>query len=148
MSVAMIFPGQGSQSVGMLADLAEAEPAVRETFDEASDCLGYDLWDLCQAGPEELLGRTDHTQPAMLTAGVAVFRAWKARGGAAAAVMAGHSLGEYTALVCAGYLDLRSGVCWRFAIQHRTQTRGSSRSSHAGGGTRRKRRPGSDSRPR
>ena len=110
MSVAMIFPGQGSQSVGMLADLAEAEPAVRETFDEASDCLGYDLWDLCQAGPEELLGRTDHTQPAMLTAGVAVFRAWKARGGAAAAVMAGHSLGEYTALVCAGYLDFRQAV--------------------------------------
>ena len=110
MSVAMIFPGQGSQSVGMLADLAEAEPAVRETFDEASDCLGYDLWDLCQAGPEELLGRSDHTQPAMLTAGVAVFRAWKARGGAAAAVMAGHSLGEYTALVCAGYLDFRQAV--------------------------------------
>lgn len=110
MSVAMIFPGQGSQSVGMLADLAKAEPVVLETFAEASDCLGYDLWDLCQAGPEERLGQTDHTQPAMLTAGVAVFRAWNARGGAAASVMAGHSLGEYTALVCAGYLDFRQAV--------------------------------------
>lgn len=110
MSVAMIFPGQGSQSVGMLADLAAAEPIVRETFAEASDCLDYDLWHLCQEGPEEALGQTDRTQPALLAAGVAVFRAWTARGGRTASIMAGHSLGEYSALVCAGRMAFRDAV--------------------------------------
>lgn len=104
-ALALVFPGQGSQSVGMLAELAVAEPAVIETFAEASEALGYDLWKLVQEGPEQDLNRTDRTQPAMLAAGVAVWRVWQARGGQIPALMAGHSLGEYTALVCAGALD-------------------------------------------
>ncbi|MFW6350152.1 MAG: ACP S-malonyltransferase, partial [Thiohalospira sp.] len=80
MAIAFVFPGQGSQSVGMLADLAESAPEVRATFDEASTALGEDLWQLVQEGPEETLNRTDRTQPAMLAAGVAVWRAWQARG--------------------------------------------------------------------
>lgn len=99
--LAIVFPGQGSQSVGMLQELAAAFPIVAETFTEASDALSYDLWALVQNGPAEDLNRTDRTQPAMLAAGVAVWRVWQAQGGAAPAVMAGHSLGEYTALVCA-----------------------------------------------
>jgi [acyl-carrier-protein] S-malonyltransferase len=110
MSFAFVFPGQGSQSVGMMQALAEAEPLVRETFDEASGVLGYDLWQLCQQGPEELLGSTDRTQPAMLTAGVATWRVWRKHGGGLPSSMAGHSLGEYTALVCAGVLDFRAAV--------------------------------------
>jgi [acyl-carrier-protein] S-malonyltransferase len=110
MTLAIVFPGQGSQSVGMLAALAEAEPAVRQTFAEASEVLGYDLWQLCQTGPEADLGATERTQPAMLAAGVATWRAWRARGGAKPVAMAGHSLGEYTALVCANALDYRVGV--------------------------------------
>ncbi len=110
MPVAMIFPGQGSQSVGMLGELSSGAPVVEETFAEASEHLGYDLWRLCQDGPEEMLGQTDRTQPALLAAGVAVYRAWIARGGATAPVMAGHSLGEYTALVCAGKLDFAEAV--------------------------------------
>lgn len=110
MSFAFIFPGQGSQSVGMLAALAEAYPEVRSTFDAASAVLGYDLWALVQHGPEAELNRTDQTQPAMLTAGVAVWRVWRRRGGAEPAYMAGHSLGEYTALVCAGALSLEHAV--------------------------------------
>ena len=105
MSFAFVFAGQGSQSVGMLGALALAAPAVRPTFDEASRVLGYDLWQLVSAGPEEALNATEHTQPAMLAAGVAVWRAWRARGGALPAVASGHSLGEFTALVCAGALD-------------------------------------------
>lgn len=110
MPFAFVFPGQGSQSVGMLAALADAEPLVQETFDEASGVLGYDLWKLCQEGPEELLGATERTQPAMLTAGVATWRVWRKHGGALPAAMAGHSLGEYSALVCSGALDFRAAV--------------------------------------
>ena len=108
--LAMMFPGQGSQSVGMLAGIATAEPVVAATFAEASAVLGYDLWQLCQAGPEERLGETEFTQPAMLTAGVATWRAWRHRGGALPAMMAGHSLGEYSALVCAGAIDFAAAV--------------------------------------
>lgn len=107
---AFVFPGQGSQSVGMLAALAAAEPLVQETFAEASAVLGYDLWQLCQSGPEEQLGATERTQPAMLTAGVATWRVWRKHGGPLPAAMAGHSLGEYSALVCSGALDFRSAV--------------------------------------
>lgn len=110
MPFAFIFPGQGSQSVGMLAALAEAYPEVQATFATASAVLGYDLWTLVQNGPEEELNRTDKTQPAMLVAGVAVWRVWQRRGGAQPAYMAGHSLGEYTALVCAGALALEPAV--------------------------------------
>lgn len=99
--LAFVFPGQGSQSVGMLADLAEAYPVVKQTFEEASDALGYDLWALTQNGPAEELNQTDKTQPAMLAAGVAVWRIWCDLTIMRPAWMAGHSLGEYTALVCA-----------------------------------------------
>ena len=101
MGFAAVFPGQGSQSVGMLANLADAFPAVETTFAEASDALGYDLWRVCREGPEKKLNATECTQPAMLAAGVAVWRVWLEQGGARPAVMAGHSLGEYSALVCA-----------------------------------------------
>jgi [acyl-carrier-protein] S-malonyltransferase len=110
MSFAFVFPGQGSQSVGMLAALGAAEPVVKETFAEASQELGYDLWKLCQEGPDEALGATERTQPAMLAAGVATWRVWRLRGGAEPAAYAGHSLGEYSALVCAGALDFRTAV--------------------------------------
>ena len=102
MKIAMVFPGQGSQSQGMQAELAAAYPVVQETYAEASDVLGYDLWRLVQDGPAERLGETVVTQPAMLAAGVAAYRVWLAAGGALPAQMAGHSLGEYTALVSAG----------------------------------------------
>ncbi|PZN30991.1 MAG: [acyl-carrier-protein] S-malonyltransferase [Proteobacteria bacterium] len=110
MTFAFVFPGQGSQSVGMLAALAAEEPVVGETFAEASAVLGYDLWKLCQEGPEAALGATERTQPAMLAAGVATWRVWRRHGGGLPAAMAGHSLGEYTALVCAGVLDFRAAV--------------------------------------
>jgi [acyl-carrier-protein] S-malonyltransferase len=106
----MMFPGQGSQSVGMLASLAGAESVIGDTFTEASDVLGYDLWRLCQQGPDEQLSETERTQPAMLAAGVAVWRAWQQRGGRLPGLMAGHSLGEYSALVCAGAIDFRAAV--------------------------------------
>ena len=105
---AFVFPGQGSQSVGMLAALAP-EPLVQETFAEASEVLGYDLWKLCQDGPEDRLGSTERTQPAMLTAGRRdMARLAQARRRPCRA-MAGHSLGEYSALVCSGALDFRDG---------------------------------------
>lgn len=110
MSFACVFPGQGSQSVGMLSALADANPIVRDTFVEAGDALGYDLWRLTQQGPEADLNATDRTQPALLAAGVAVWRVWQAAQGPAPALMAGHSLGEYTALVCAGALDFAAAV--------------------------------------
>ncbi len=110
MSLAVVFPGQGSQSVGMLSALASAEPVVQQTFAEASEVLGYDLWALCQQGPEADLGATERTQPAMLAAGVATWRVWCARGGPRPAAMAGHSLGEYTALVCSNALDFRTAI--------------------------------------
>jgi [acyl-carrier-protein] S-malonyltransferase len=110
MSLAFVFPGQGSQSIGMLAALAAAEPVVQETFDEASRVLGYDLWSLCQQGPEADLAATERTQPAMLAAGVATWRVWCRHGGPRPVAMAGHSLGEYTALVCSDALDFRTAV--------------------------------------
>jgi [acyl-carrier-protein] S-malonyltransferase len=110
MAFAMVFPGQGSQSLGMLAGLAQQEPLVIETFAEASSVLGYDLWQLCQEGPDEQLGSTEKTQPAMLAAGVATWRVWRKHDGPMPAVMAGHSLGEYTALVCAGALEFKAAV--------------------------------------
>lgn len=109
MSVAFVFPGQGSQAVGMLGEMAD-NAAVRDTFQEASEALGYDLWSLAQQGPRSELNRTEKTQPALLTAGIAMWRAWQARGGVQAACMAGHSLGEYTALVAAGALDFATAV--------------------------------------
>ncbi len=104
MTFALAFPGQGSQSVAMMAPF-ESLPAVRETFDTASEALGFDLWALVREGPAEELEKTVNTQPVMLAAGIALWRAWKALGGPDPAVVAGHSLGEYTAMVAAGVLD-------------------------------------------
>ena len=109
MKLAMMFPGQGSQSVGMMAGF-DAEPAVRETFAEASRVLGQDLWALAADGPVEEINKTVNTQPLMLTADVAIYRAWRAAGGPEPAVMAGHSLGEYAALVAAGALRLADAL--------------------------------------
>lgn len=110
MSLAFVFPGQGSQSVGMLRALATLSPVIQSTFAEASAVLGYDLWQRCQEGPAEALDATECTQPAMLTAGVATYRLWRERGGAVPRMMAGHSLGEYSALVAAGCLDFKTAV--------------------------------------
>lgn len=109
-STAFVFPGQGSQKVGMLAAAAAAHPAVGETFAEASDALGYDVWDLVQNGSQDALNLTETTQPVLLTSSVALWRAWCAAGGPAPAVMAGHSLGEFSALVCAGSLQFADAV--------------------------------------
>jgi [acyl-carrier-protein] S-malonyltransferase len=110
MSLALVFPGQGSQSVGMLGELAAAHPAVARTFADASAALGYDLWQLVAAGPVEQLNKTECTQPAMLCAGIATWRVWQEQGGALPQQVAGHSLGEFTALVCAGVLDFSAAV--------------------------------------
>jgi [acyl-carrier-protein] S-malonyltransferase len=110
MSLAFVFPGQGSQSVGMLSALAGTSPVVQSVFAQASQVLGYDLWRRCQEGPEEALNQTECTQPAMLAAGVATYRLWRERGGSAPALMAGHSLGEFSALVAAGCLDFEDAV--------------------------------------
>ncbi len=110
MSLAFVFPGQGSQSIGMLSALARVAPVVEATFGEASEVLGYDLWRRCQEGPSEALNSTECTQPAMLTAGIATYRLWRERGGAQPVLMAGHSLGEFTALVAAGTLEFRTAV--------------------------------------
>lgn len=104
--LAIVFPGQGSQSLGMLGDLAARYPVVLEAFAEASEGAGVDLWALSQQGPEAQLNQTEFTQPALLAAGVSVWRAWQQQGGAAPVALAGHSLGEYTALVAAGALSL------------------------------------------
>ena len=109
MKMAFVFPGQGSQTVGMMSGFA-LHPVVRETFAEASAALGDDLWKLVEEGPAEALNLTTNTQPVMLTAGVAVYRAWLASGGPPPAVVAGHSLGEYTALVAAGALAFGDAV--------------------------------------
>lgn len=109
MRLAFVFPGQGSQSVGMMTPY-DGLPAVRDTFDEASEVLGLDLWALAQEGPEQAQALTVNTQPLMLVAGVALYRAWKALGGADPLHMAGHSLAEYTALVASGALDLRMAL--------------------------------------
>lgn len=110
MTTAFVFPGQGSQTVGMLADVAENYPVVTETFAQASDVLGYDLWQLVQDGPSEELGKTEKTQPALLTASVALYRVLQQAGVPAPVAMAGHSLGEYSALVCAGALAFEDAV--------------------------------------
>jgi [acyl-carrier-protein] S-malonyltransferase len=109
-SLAFVFPGQGSQSVGMLADLAAAHGDVRAAFDEASQGAGIDLWALSQQGPEDQLNRTENTQPALLAASVAVWRVWQKLGGAQPAQLSGHSLGEYSALVCADALSLHDAA--------------------------------------
>ncbi|SFO76521.1 ACP S-malonyltransferase [Enterovibrio norvegicus] len=107
---AVVFPGQGSQTVGMLAELAEQFDVVKQTFAEASDVLGYDLWALVQNGPDTGLNQTHRTQPALLAASVAIWRVWQQEGGAQPTVLAGHSLGEYSALVCAGVIDFKEAV--------------------------------------
>ncbi|PVV13397.1 MAG: [acyl-carrier-protein] S-malonyltransferase [gamma proteobacterium symbiont of Ctena orbiculata] len=109
-SFGIVFPGQGSQSIGMLSDLAAAHPIVNQTFAEATEALGYNLWDLVQNGPEEALNQTMKTQPAMLAAGVSVWRVWLEQGGDKPQLMAGHSLGEYTALVCANVIEFSDAV--------------------------------------
>ncbi|MFD2641051.1 ACP S-malonyltransferase [Pseudomonas japonica] len=109
-SLAFVFPGQGSQSLGMLAELGTQHQLVIDTFSEASEALGYDLWALIQNGPEEQLNQTDKTQPAILTASIALWRLWLAEGGARPAFVSGHSLGEYSALVAAGSLSLADAV--------------------------------------
>ncbi|WP_143549572.1 ACP S-malonyltransferase, partial [Rickettsiella grylli] len=103
--VAFIFPGQGSQSLGMLAEFAKEYPLIQETFSQASQILKFDLWKLCQEGPEAALNQTENTQPALLAASVALWRVWQQERGVKPMFMAGHSLGEYSALVCAGALD-------------------------------------------
>lgn len=110
MTKAIVFPGQGSQAVGMLADLYEAHDAVKQTFAEASDVLGYDLWALVSEDADGKLSQTEYTQPALLTASVAVWRAYLAKGGEKPEFLAGHSLGEYSALVCAGIVELADAV--------------------------------------
>src|SRR3984885_857803 len=110
MSLAFVFPGQGSQSLGMLSALAGSSPVVESVFAEASEVLGYDLWKRCQEGPEEALNQTECTQPAMLAAGIATYRLWCDRGGPVPGLMAGHSLGEFSARVAAGCLDFKDAV--------------------------------------
>ncbi|MBX3688127.1 ACP S-malonyltransferase [Dokdonella sp.] len=109
-ALGFVFPGQGSQSVGMLAELAALHGDIRACFAEASDGAGIDLWTLSQSGPEAMLNRTEYTQPALLAASVAVWRLWQERGGPVPARMAGHSLGEYSALVAAQVLSLRDAA--------------------------------------
>lgn len=110
MSFSIIFPGQGSQAIGMMSKLAEKHSLVKDLFVEASDTLGVDLWAMTQEGPIESLQQTENTQPALLTAGVAAWRVWQKLGGSNPSIMAGHSLGEYTALVSAGALSFADGV--------------------------------------
>ncbi|TNE75673.1 MAG: [acyl-carrier-protein] S-malonyltransferase [Gammaproteobacteria bacterium] len=109
-NLAFVFPGQGSQKIGMLAELSEKYPVVAETFAEASEVLGYDLWDLVQNGSQEDITLTERTQPLLLTASVAVWRIWRQENGAQPALMAGHSLGEWSALVCAGVVAFQDAV--------------------------------------
>ena len=110
MSLALVFPGQGSQSMGMLNAFYENYPQIKKTYDEASLVLGYDLWEIVAFGPDEKLNSTDVTQPAMLAAGVAVWLLWNEKNGEQPSMMAGHSLGEYTALVCAGVIEFKQAI--------------------------------------
>jgi [acyl-carrier-protein] S-malonyltransferase len=109
-TLAFVFPGQGSQAVGMLADIAEQHSVIKETFSEASDALGYDMWDLVQNGEQEALNLTETTQPVLLTSSVALWRAWQQSSDKKPAMLAGHSLGEFSALVCAGSLSFTDAV--------------------------------------
>ncbi|MEE4281429.1 MAG: ACP S-malonyltransferase, partial [Pseudomonadales bacterium] len=109
MSVGAVFPGQGAQSVGMLADLAEQFPSVAQKFQQASDHLGFDVWKMVQEGPAEDLSATQNTQPVLLTASVAIWDVWQSHA-PAPAFIAGHSLGEYSALTCAGALEFADAV--------------------------------------
>ena len=109
-SLALVFPGQGSQQLGMLGDLAAEHSIIEQTFSEASDALGFDLWKMVQQGPEADLNSTENTQPALLASSVALWRLWQQQGGETPAIVAGHSLGEYSALVCAGAIDFADGV--------------------------------------
>jgi [acyl-carrier-protein] S-malonyltransferase len=108
--LAFVFPGQGSQAKGMLAELSAEHESITAVFFEASECLGYDLWDLIQNNPDDKLNKTEYTQPALLVASYAVWQIWLALGGQKPVIMAGHSLGEYTALVCSGVLSLKDAV--------------------------------------
>ncbi len=110
MTTAFVFPGQGSQSVGMMQKMADTYPLVQKVFSDASSVLNIDLWDIVSNGPDEKINSTDITQPVMLAAGYATWRVWKEAGGASPAVMAGHSLGEYTALVCAGAIEIKDAI--------------------------------------
>ena len=105
-----VFPGQGSQKLGMLADLATQYPAVQATFSEASEAIGIDLWEICQHDPDNVLDQTHITQPVLLTSSVAIWRLWQAKSASLPSIMAGHSLGEYSALVCADVLDFAAAV--------------------------------------
>jgi len=109
-ALAFVFPGQGSQKIGMLSEIAQEASEIQATFAEASEVLGYDLWDLCQNGEQEAINLTQRTQPLLLTSSVALYRLWRARGGAQPARMAGHSLGEWSALVCSGVLNFKDAV--------------------------------------
>lgn len=109
-STAFVFPGQGSQSLGMLAEHGAQHPSIIASFQEASEALGYDLWTLIQQGPEDRLNQTDKTQPAILAASIALWRLWLAEGGVVPAYVAGHSLGEYSALVAAGSVDFADAL--------------------------------------
>ncbi|MFG6666695.1 ACP S-malonyltransferase [Halomonas sp. HNIBRBA4712] len=108
--LALVFPGQGSQQLGMLRELAERYSVVGTTFEEASDALGFDLWKIVQDGPDQALNQTACTQPALLTSSVAIWRVWQELEGPRPAIMAGHSLGEYSAMICAGVMGFAEGV--------------------------------------
>ncbi len=110
MGLGFVFPGQGSQTVGMLGDMAERYQVVRDTFDEAGEALGLDMWHLVSEGPQERLNQTEITQPVLLTASTALWRVWQSEGGRQPEILAGHSLGEYSALVCAGAMTFAEGV--------------------------------------
>lgn len=109
-NLAFVFPGQGSQKIGMLAELAEQNPIIEKTFSEASEVLGYDMWDLIQQGAQEDINLTQRTQPILLTCSVAIWRLWNEKLGATPSQMAGHSLGEWSALVCANVIDFADGL--------------------------------------
>jgi [acyl-carrier-protein] S-malonyltransferase len=109
-NLAFVFPGQGSQSIGMLSEMSEVFPVVKETFEQASDALGFDLWAMVQQGAVEDLNQTHNTQPAMLAAGVAMWRVWGQQGTMTPEIIAGHSLGEYTALVCSNAIRFEDGI--------------------------------------